>query len=138
MAANEYEQRRRAVASGLAERKLDALLVAFSPNLRYLTGFTGSNGNLLLMAERAILFTDPRYTIQSRQETSCQVKIAKGPLVMDILAVIRRLRLRNIGYEPARMACDLFQSLDSRLPAHASLKAVSGWIEKMRTIKSAA
>ena len=44
----EFSGRRDAVAAGLDERKLDALLVAFSPNLRYLTGFTGSNGNLLI------------------------------------------------------------------------------------------
>lgn len=136
MAADEFEQRRSVVAAGLEERKLDALLVAFSPNLRYLTGFTGSNGNLLITPERAILFTDPRYTIQAGQETTCQVKIAKGPLVMDVLAAIQRLRLRRIGYEPARMTCDLFESLEARLPMRASLNAVTGWIEQMRTIKS--
>lgn len=135
--AGEFEQRRRAVVSGLAERKLDAFLVAFSPNLRYLTGFTGSNGNLLVTANRAILFTDPRYQIQAGQETSCEVKIAKGPLVVDIAAAIQRLRLRRIGYEPGRMTCDLYESLESRLPARASLQRVSGWIEQMRTIKSA-
>jgi Xaa-Pro aminopeptidase len=62
---DEFEVRREAIAAGLAERKVDGLLVAFSPNLRYLSGFTGSNGNLLLTAERSILFTDPRYQIQS-------------------------------------------------------------------------
>ena len=138
MAVNEFEQRRNAVASELTERKLDALLVAFSPNLRYLTGFTGSNGNLLLLPDRAILFTDPRYTIQAGQETSCQVKIAKGPLVIDIISAMQRLRIRRIGYEPSRMTCDLFESLQARLPMKASLTPVTAWIEQMRTIKSAA
>jgi hypothetical protein len=41
---SQYEERRQRVAAGLPERKLDCLLVAFSPNLRYLSGFTGSNG----------------------------------------------------------------------------------------------
>ena len=48
MANNEFEQRRQTVASGLAEHKLDGLLVSFGPNLRYLSGFTGSNALLLL------------------------------------------------------------------------------------------
>lgn len=138
MADSEFERRRKAVASGLAERKLDALLVAFSANLRYLSGFTGSSGNLLVLPDRAILFTDPRYTIQAGQETSCTVKIAKGPLVLDVAAAIQKLQLRRIGYEPARMTCDLFESLNSRLPMKASLVPVSGWIEELRTIKSAA
>jgi Xaa-Pro aminopeptidase len=138
VAADEFLARRQTVASGLAERKLDALLIAFSPNLRYLTGFTGSNGNLLLMPDGAILFTDPRYQIQAGQETTCHLKIAKGPLVLDIAIALKRLRLRRIGYEPARMTCDLFESLQGRLPMKASMTAVSGWIEQMRTIKSAA
>src|SRR6516164_8158408 len=136
VAASEFELRRKAVASGLAERKLDALLVAFSPNLRYLSGFTGSNGSLLVMPDRAILFTDPRYQIQAAQEVSCQVRIAKGPLVDSIAASISRLRLRHIGYEPPRMTCDWFESLDKRIPSRASLEPVTGWIEEFRTIKS--
>ena len=138
MVANEFQVRLRTIAAGLADRRLDALLVAFSPNLRYLSGFTGSNGNLLVLPDRAILFTDPRYTIQAQQETTCQVKIAKGPLALDIAATIQRMRLRRIGYEPPRMACDLFDSLNSRLPMKAAMVPVSGWIEELRTIKSGA
>jgi Xaa-Pro aminopeptidase len=135
---SDFERRRETVSAGLAERKLDALLVSFSPNLRYLTGFTGSNGNLLVLRERAILFTDPRYTIQASQEAACEVRIAKGPLVMDVASAIARLKLRRIGYEPPRMTCDWFESLNSRLPMQAALKPVSGWIEELRTIKSPA
>jgi Xaa-Pro aminopeptidase len=133
----QYEQRREAVTSGLAARKLDALLVSGGPNLRYLTGFTGDNGSLLATRDRAILFTDPRFAIQASQEVTCQVRIAKGPLVMDILAAIKRLRVRRIGYEPARMTCDAFDALDARLPESASLHAAAGWIESLRMIKSA-
>jgi Xaa-Pro aminopeptidase len=61
MVNNEFEERRVVVSGGLAARKLDALLVSFGPNLRYLSGFTGSNGSLLVLPDKAILFTDPRY-----------------------------------------------------------------------------
>ena len=64
----------------LAELKLDALLVTNLHNVRYLTGFTGSNGAVLLSQGGAILFTDPRYTVQSQQQVNCRVRIAKGPL----------------------------------------------------------
>ena len=134
--AGEFETRRQTVAAGLAERKLDALLVAFSPNLRYLSGFTGSNGNLLLLPGGSILFTDPRYQIQVAQETTCQVRIARGPLVADVVAAIRRLGLKRIGYEPARMTCDFFESLKSKLPMKASLAPAPGWIEQLRMVKS--
>jgi Xaa-Pro aminopeptidase len=124
------------VSAGLAARKLDALLVAFSPNLRYLTGFTGSNGCLLAMPGKAILFTDPRYRIQASQEVSTQVKISKGPLVTDALAAIGRLGLKRIGYEPARMTCDFFEALKAHLPMNASLTPVHGWIEELRMVKT--
>ncbi|HLI86585.1 MAG TPA: aminopeptidase P family protein [Bryobacteraceae bacterium] len=136
--ADEYAQRRGTVADGLAGRKLDALLVAFSPNVRYLSGFTGSNGSLLVMPGRAILFSDPRYQIQASEEVSCQVKIAKGSLVEAVAGAISRLRLRRIGYEPARMTCDWLDALRGKIPARASLEPVSGWIEELRMIKSAA
>ncbi len=136
MNASQYEQRREAVASGLAARKLHAMLISGGPNLRYLTGFTGDNANLLVLPGQAILFTDPRFEIQAAQEVSCRIRIARGPLAMDVLAAIRRLRVKRIGYEPARMNCDAFQALDSRLPAGASLHAVAGWIEELRMIKS--
>ena len=125
------------VAAGLEARKLDALLVSAGPNVRYLSGFTGDNANLLVMPERTILFTDPRYQIQAAQEVACQVRIARGPLVMDVLAAIRRAGLRRIGYEPARMTCEAFESLKARLPMQAALEPVRGWIEELRMVKSA-
>ena len=133
-----YENRRVSVAGGLKERKLDCLLVAFSPNLRYLSGFTGSSGALLIMAGQSILFTDPRYRTQAAQESTCKLRVAKGPLVMDVLATLGKLGVKRIGYEPARMTCDTFESIKSRLPLRASLEPVTGWIEELRMVKSAA
>src|SRR5215467_10934245 len=136
MQNNEFEQRRRTVAGALPERKLDALLVSLSPNLRYLSGFTGSNGALLVLPDDAILFTDPRYQIQASLESSCQVRISKGPVLLDVAAVLRRLRVKRIGYEPARMTCEFYESLKARLPLKASLESVNGWIEELRMVKS--
>jgi Xaa-Pro aminopeptidase len=131
-----FEQRRRAVSEGLRERGLDALLVSLSPNLRYLSGFTGSNGALLISADEAILITDSRYQIQAAQETSCRVRIAKGAVLLDVVATIERLGIRSLGYEPARMTCEFFESLKPRLPLKASMLPAGGWIEELRMIKS--
>ncbi len=136
MVNNEFEQRRQTVASGLAEHKLDGLLVSFGPNLRYLSGFTGSSALLLLTPTRSILFSDPRYTIQAGQESTCEIRIAKGPLVVDMIAALAKLRLRRVGYEPAMMSCEAFQSLDAKMPAKSTLVAVRGWIEELRMVKS--
>src|ERR1700687_2135936 len=126
------------VVDALPQRKLDCLLVAFSPNLRYLSGFTGSNGALLILAGRSILFTDPRYRTQAAQQTTCKIRIAKGALVLDLVATLGKLGVKRIGYEPARMTCDAFENIKSRLPLRASLEPVTGWIEELRMVKSAA
>jgi Xaa-Pro aminopeptidase len=135
-AEDEFQPRRATIASGLADRKLDALLVSFGPNLRYLSGFTGSNASLLVLPERSMLFTDPRYFIQARQETTCIVKISRGPLLADVVATISRLGLKRIGYEPARMLCESYEALKAKLPMRASLHAAGGWIENLRMVKS--
>jgi Xaa-Pro aminopeptidase len=138
VASNDFEVRRDSVAAGLAGRKIDALLVSFSPNLRYLTGFTGSNGNLLVLPDRAILFTDPRYGLQAPQEVTCDIRVAKGPLHKAVITAIKRLRLRRIGFEPGRMSHELFTALKDALPMRASLHEAGGWIEELRMVKSPA
>ena len=138
MAASEFAARAARVMGGLAGRKLDGLLVTAAPNVRYLSGFTGDNGALLLDSGGATLFTDPRFDIQARQEVSCRIKIAKGPLTADILAAIRRLGLRRIGYDPARTTCAFLEAVKSKLPVRASMEAAGGWIEQLRMVKSPA
>jgi len=136
VAEGECARRLEAAAARLAERKIDALLVSGGPNLRYLTGFTGDNGNLLLSSDAAILFTDPRFEIQAAEEVVCSVKIARGPLVAEVVGAIRRARWKRIGYEPARITCEAWESLKSKLPSKASLHAVPPWIEELRMQKS--
>ena len=65
MAADRRLERQAAVRALLAAEGLEALLVSHLPNIRYLTGFTGSAALLLLRPERALLFTDFRYATQA-------------------------------------------------------------------------
>ena len=121
-----------------AELKIDALLVSALPNIRYLCGFTGSNGLLLVTPESQTLFTDPRYTIQASEESSSKVKIvAKGPLDVAAIEIIGRKRFKRIGFEAARTTYESYQRLKQALPLAASLKPLGPVIEKLRMIKSA-
>ena len=47
--------------AALATSELDALLVTALPNVRYLTGFTGSNAHVVVTADECVLLTDFRY-----------------------------------------------------------------------------
>jgi len=132
-----YAARRAAVAAGLDERKLDAMLVSALPNVRYLTGFTGSNGMVLVHRGGAVLFTDPRYAIQASRECDCRVKVSGGPMLPDVAAAAARHRFRRIGFERARVTYDAVETLRTRLPLRASLEPVAVWIERLRMVKSA-
>jgi Xaa-Pro aminopeptidase len=125
-----------AIRDGLGERKLDAFIVTGLPNIRYLTGFTGDNAILLVSPGKSILFTDPRFQIQAAQESSCAVKIAKGPLTPEVVAAMKRLGVRRAGFEPARTTVEVLKGLSDRLPMNASLLPVDGWVEQLRMLKS--
>src|SRR5206468_6788487 len=104
--------RLRAVA---AERGLDAVLVTNLLNVRYLTGFTGSNGALLVGADGADLFgTDGRYTTQA------------GVQVPDVELLVDRttapaLAAAAAGRGAGRLG---FESHDVTVDAHAHLSRV--------------
>ena len=120
-----------------SDLKIDALLVSGLPNVRYLTGFTGDSALLLITPSGQTLFTDPRYTIQASEESACPVKIhARGPLDQAAADSIRRKKLKRIGFEAPRMAYDAYLRLKQALPLGATLKPLTGVIERLRMIKS--
>jgi Xaa-Pro aminopeptidase len=133
-----HQQRRAQAAAALAEAKLDALFVSNRHNVRYLTGFTGSNGAVLLFRDaRTILFTDPRYTAQSKQEVDCRVVIAKGPLGKAVLSAVGRTRAARLGFEKENLTVGQFDTLSKGLPLRARLEPVAGLVERLRMIKDA-
>jgi Xaa-Pro aminopeptidase len=63
----DHELRRNRLAERLGELEVDAVVVTRLPNVRYLTGFTGSNAQTLVTPTSGVFFTDGRYTEQSRR-----------------------------------------------------------------------
>jgi len=144
MAIQNIEEERRRKASALLEEagpdktRLDALLIGSLTNIRYLTGFTGSNASVLLYRDgRAKLFTDPRYTVQARQQATCRVRIVRGTLTKALLAEIARSGVKKIGFEQDRLTVAEFEAIGKDLPVRAELVPVTGLIEKLRMVKDA-
>jgi Xaa-Pro aminopeptidase len=132
------ENRRARLAAQFNEPKLDALYVTSPHNVRYLTGFTGSNGALLLFSDgHAVFFTDPRYTVQANQQATCKVVIAKGPVTTSALAEIARTRIKRVGFEQDHLTVGQFEGLKKGLPVQAELIPVTGMIERLRMVKDA-
>ena len=134
---SEFAERRAAAGFTLAEKKLDALLVTGLPNVRYLTGFTGSNAAVLLYPEGELtLFTDPRYTIQAAQEAGGRIVICRKQLMMGVAAEAARRGLSKLGIEAQRMGFDTYEFLKSKLPSRAELESTRGIVETLRMRKS--
>lgn len=137
MPANIFASRRQALRTVMSELRLDAFLVTALPNVRYLGGFTGSNG--LLLMERSgkdTLYTDPRYDIRARTESDCTVRISKKSLVGEAAARLARSGVRRLGFEKTRISHDAWGFLGEHLPKSIKLEPVDGAIEKQRMVKS--
>jgi Xaa-Pro aminopeptidase len=134
----EIEQRRRAVSNQLAEHKVDALIVSSGASVRYLSGFAGSNGLILIAPGETHFFTDPRYAAEIATTIPGKTHVAKGPLILAAAAIIKRKGFRKIGFEPAWMNLDQYGSLRKALPPGASLHPVANVVENLRAVKSPA
>ncbi len=131
----EQAKRRERLQEKLQELRIGAFLTAALPNVRYLSGFSGSNGALLIAGDRALLFTDPRYATQAPQQSDCEVKIVKGPLSVGIATWVKRLRLRSLGFEENRIGLGEYRQLNIALEG-VRLKPVLDLVEVLRMVKS--
>src|SRR5580700_10606874 len=80
-----YPRRQTALQTVLGQNRLDALLVTHLPNVRYLSGFTGSAGMLLVTETSRVFFSDGRYAIQARAEVrGARVVISRKSLLVAV------------------------------------------------------
>ena len=91
----------------LAEQEVDAFLISQPDNRRYLTGFTGSAGLLLITATRAVLATDFRYYEQVGREAPgwelARITDNFQKLLPDLLA---SAKVRRLGFESQHVTVD--------------------------------
>lgn len=135
--SDDRRARRRQLAERLSQLRFDALVTAHLPNVRYLCGYTGSNGVLLQAGDRAVLFTDPRYTLQAKTECDVPVKIVNGPLWPAVAAEISKRKWTTIGAESQHLSHSAWLSAAALFTKAVKLKPCDGEIERLRSIKSA-
>ena len=102
----------------LNQENLDLLLVTSLTNIRYLCGYTGSNGILLISKDKAVFLTDFRYKEQVKKEVqSAEIKIPPKEL-FSFLPEIDLLKGKRIkaGFEERYLTFQLYQRLKTLLP----------------------
>lgn len=134
LADTRFLTRRRALAADLAAQRVDAMLVTHLTHVRYLTGFSGSNGALLLQKDlSALMATDGRYTTQIAQEVP-DIKAILGRAVGPVLLATVDRPIR-VGYEAAYVSVEQLKALEEAAPEGVTLVPVTSAIEKLRLIK---
>jgi Xaa-Pro aminopeptidase len=126
--------RRAAVRGSLAELGIDALLVTHLPNLRWLTGFTGSAGIVVLTADRITLITDFRYAVQAPQEVGSEVEVVIAR--SDVWGRVQQQLdgLARVGYESQVMTTQRASRLGRDLP-RVQWVATEELVETARAVK---
>lgn len=131
----DYSGRHKRLKALLAENKLDALLVTHLPNVRYLTGFTGSSG-ILLSGPRSLFFTDGRYREQAAQQvTGARVVVGKGSAQAGASEAVQKLRPKRVGIEADHMTVSARTALASQVGKGTTLVETSGLVEQLRSVK---
>ena len=136
-----HSQLRDRLVAVLRAAELDAAVVSDLVNVRYLSGFTGSNAALLVFAgeSRAVLATDSRYRTQAgRQAPDLEVMIERACSPSLVARAVEERAVR-IGFESHVVTVDGFDALSRRLgekPGSCLVRA-GGLVETLREVKDA-
>ena len=126
------------VAARLGEREADFLLVTDLVNLRYLTGFTGTNGLAVVGPETRRFLTDFRYTERAKAEVE---GFDREPAPQDLTAALASgwpdgpVRL---GFEDQHVSVRRLSELRGTLPERVELVPAGGLVEDERAVKELA
>lgn len=134
LADTRFGNRRRKLASTLSGQRIDAVVITHLTHVRYLTGFSGSNGGLLLRKDlSALMATDGRYTTQIAEEVpDIEAVLGRdvGPHLLSQLSGELR-----VGYEADYVSVSQLKRLEEAAPEGVTLVPVSGVIEDIRLVK---
>src|SRR5215469_7432524 len=134
----DYSGRQKQFQQTLVNEELDGFAVTHPANLRYLCGYTGSNGLLLFLAGRRIFFTDGRYTQQAHEEVrGARVVILRGPLLPAAAKIISKGSSAAIGFEADLTTVSAAAQMKELVPRRVEWKPTAGLIMRQRMIKDA-
>src|SRR5271166_6417521 len=94
-----FHARQQKLREHLATTRFDGLLIGHLPNIRYLCGFTGSAGLLLVEESGSVFFTDVRYDTQAHEEVkAARVVVGRKSVVQALGEFLEQRRKRARGW----------------------------------------
>ncbi|MEF9475284.1 MAG: Xaa-Pro peptidase family protein [Candidatus Mariimomonas ferrooxydans] len=134
-------QKKAALRKRLLELGVDGILITNPDNIRYLTGFTGSSGFLIITEKHSIFVTDFRYQEQSKKEIrGFSIKIETAERTETVKRLLEKHEIKKsgtgrflLGFEGHSISYQTYRKLRKK---NIRLKALTNTIESMRLIKS--
>ncbi|MBD2869540.1 M24 family metallopeptidase [Paenibacillus arenilitoris] len=122
----------------LEEQGLEAILIGSAHNRRYVSGFTGSSGMVLVTSSESYLLTDFRYRMQAPQQAAGFQIVEHGPSpIEDVRELLRQNNLTKLAFEQEHVVYSEYAAWSKAL-AGVALQPAAGIVERLRMIKDAA
>lgn len=112
---------------------LDAILIEESKNKRYISGFTGTAGSIIITKEKNILFTDFRYTQQAKNQTE-DFEIVEISRTNPITNFLKEMDMKRLGFEDDKMSFSTYSNYKEAL-ASTEMVPLNGLMLDLRAIK---
>ncbi|GAA0099941.1 Xaa-Pro dipeptidase [Paraclostridium bifermentans] len=112
---------------------LDAILIEESKNKRYISGFTGTAGSIIITKEKNILFTDFRYTQQAKNQTE-DFEIVEISRTNPITNFLKEMDMKRLGFEDDKMSFSTYSNYKDALSS-TEMVPLKGLMLDLRAIK---
>ena len=135
----DHSGRLRRLQTALQEQTQDWLLVTHLPNIRYLSGFSGTLGYLVISGDGAEILGDSRYWLQMEAEAPAFTlvrSVASSGLFALLADRLKERGPRRIGFESQHLTVDQHRRLVGSLPAEVALVPTAGLVEELRMLKT--
>ena len=132
-----FKKRRDQLRKRLKAIGTDCLLITNITNVRYLTGFTGSAGYLVVARKTDLLLSDSRYETQIADECPdlpCDIRNAKQTMLDTVVQAATSFQFKSMAFEAQNLSKAQFDQFESAM-SQLNLVGTSGEVEKLRAIK---
>lgn len=130
-----FERRLEKLRKKLAGLGVDAFLTFTPANRRYLSGFTGTSGYVVVTQDQAVFLTDSRYTEQARAQCPAFTVVDHGNTFWDSLAQqLAKLGARRLGFEKRHLTVGWLEDAQRKVPGVEWI-GTEAVVEELRLVK---
>lgn len=129
------DRKRTSLRNIMESRGLDGVLLLSLENIRYFSGFTGSDAVFLLTSKEAFFLTDSRYWTQAEEEVHDSQIIRYKKKIDGIVTLLLNLNSKRVGFESPSLPFSLYQSLVEKLGTQIELVPLERELRNLRALK---